>query len=962
VIRGKLRAASRRRAKTSSISALFFVSGCASLLFESLWFRQAHLAFGSSVWASSLVLSSFMTGVALGNAGAAHFGDRVRRPLRAYAALELVIGGLGFALVAILPALGAWMAPVFRPILESDALLQPLRFAFSFVLLLGPALAMGATLPLLVRELSDRAEDFGRVLGLLYGWNTLGAVVGASIGEFWLLSLVGVYGAAASATGLNLIACAGALALQRRGAAIASTRPSPHPTPRTGSREWRVARLLAATFVSGTVLLALEVVWLRVLLLFVLATSQAFAAILASVLAGIGLGSLIAAAWLRRDGKADRHVWWVALVAGASGAIGYAQLYWVLPERGGQVPILSPSGLGLVALLMLPVSAASGMLFSLLGKALNDCLEVPVRSAGLLAWVNTLGAAGGPILAGFALLPALGIERSLVLLCASYGVIAWLGVPVRPRPSLRLAVAPAVVFLAAFLLFPYGVLRQRYAPLATQPRLRPGMQIEAFEEGRSETLQLGVRRFLGEPSRHQLFSNGIAMAGNGFIGSRYMSLFVYVPLALHPAPRDALLISYGVGTTARSLTRIAELRSIDVVDISREILAMSELVFPDPGENSLRDARVSVHVEDGRYFLQTTKKSFDLITGEPPPPRMGNVAYLYTREYFQLAYDRLREGGLLSYWLPVDQLSPREMASIANAFCSVFRDCSLWNGSNLNWILLGSRGGVTAVDPEKLAARWRDETTRSELRSIGVETPASLGALFIADASEVARLAGSVPPLLDAFPLRIENRMPTSAAEHSRFFARFQDSKRCRERFRQSAWMRELWPADLRRETLREFRTTGWVDQSIGVFASRSEGLRLGILRLALETSDLETLPLLAVGLDPREVEIAEAKRDETNADGKAEITRAAGSLARHRWSEAARRYRTAIELGAREGRPESLAVYAHCRAGEDAAVRELRERIFSAGTAAAVPSGLDLSPGADDCWAAAWDPHWPPG
>jgi hypothetical protein len=54
--------------------------------------------------------------------------------------------------------------------------------------------------------------------------------------------------------------------------------------------------------------------------------------------------------------------------------------------------------------------------------------------------------------------------------------------------------------------------------------------------------------------------------------------------------------------------------------------------------------------------------------------------------------------------------------------------------------------------------------------------------------------------------------------------------------------------------------------------------------------------------------------------------------------------------------------VYAHCRAGEDAAVRELRERIFSAGTAAAVPSGLDVSPGADDCWAAAWDPHWPPG
>jgi spermidine synthase len=147
------------------------------------------------------------------------------------------------------------------------------------------------------------------------------------------------------------------------------------------------------------------------------------------------------------------------------------------------------------------------------------------------------------------------------------------------------------------------------------------------------------------------------MSGSGIIGRRYMSLFIHLPVAFHPEPRDALLISYGVGNTAQSLTRVEGMRSIDVVDISREILEMSEVIFPDSQENPLRDPRVTVHVDDGRYFLQTTPKSFDLITGEPPPPRLGQVTYLYTQEYFQLAHDRLRPGGLVSYWLPVDQLS-----------------------------------------------------------------------------------------------------------------------------------------------------------------------------------------------------------------------------------------------------------------------------------------------------------------
>ena len=94
------------------ISAL---SGVSALIFETLWFRQAGIAFGNSFWASSLVLSSYMGGLAVGNGLGAHFGDRLVRPLRVYAGLEICIGVSGIALVMVLPDFAVWLAPVQQP-------------------------------------------------------------------------------------------------------------------------------------------------------------------------------------------------------------------------------------------------------------------------------------------------------------------------------------------------------------------------------------------------------------------------------------------------------------------------------------------------------------------------------------------------------------------------------------------------------------------------------------------------------------------------------------------------------------------------------------------------------------------------------------------------------------------------------------------------------------------------------
>src|SRR4030095_1629326 len=110
----------------------------------------------------------------------------------------------------VFPALGAALAPVFRPLLDQPWLLNPLRLLVAFVLLLVPSTAMGVTLPLLTQARFRSEAAFGSVLGWLYGWNTLGAMAGVLAGEMFLLARFGVRGTALAAGALNLLAATSA--------------------------------------------------------------------------------------------------------------------------------------------------------------------------------------------------------------------------------------------------------------------------------------------------------------------------------------------------------------------------------------------------------------------------------------------------------------------------------------------------------------------------------------------------------------------------------------------------------------------------------------------------------------------------------------------------------------------------------------------------------------------------------
>ena len=590
-----------------------------------------------------------------------------------------------------LPNLTRTVTMMTAPVAETVWLANGMRFVAAFTALLVPATAMGATFPLLVASLTSGRWGLGPALGHLYGWNTLGAVTGVAGAELLLVGAFGVTGSAACAALLCLVAAATAVAATRHrepahlSVGDADSRASPgvpsvesDVDPQAGRRR----SLLACAFASGAILLALEVLWFRFLTMYVLSTTLAASLMLAVVLAAIGLGGLAASVWLRLQPSAMARLPAAALLTGCAVVGSYAAFEGL--TTGTQVASWRRI-VWLASVLTFLPSLLSGVFFTLLGDALQRRVGVATRTAGWLTMWNTGGAMCGPPAAAFVLLPLLGMEAAFFVLAAAYGAV---GVAVMPgagswRIHLRTpAVAVCGIALAVVLAgFPFGLMDDVYLPRVAEPYAADGSELIISREGPSETILLMQQRWLDRPVYNRLVTNGFSMSGTAVSGLRYMRYFVYWPMFAHRGPiEQVLVICYGVGVTVGAALDLPGVESVDVVEISPDIVAISDLVYP--AEHPLRDPRVNVHIDDGRQFLHRTSERYDLITGEPPPPRTPGAVNIYTREYFELIHDRLAEGGIATYWLPVARPDPgTNVNGIVRAFCDVFADCSLWNAT-----------------------------------------------------------------------------------------------------------------------------------------------------------------------------------------------------------------------------------------------------------------------------------------
>jgi spermidine synthase len=766
-----------QRAIYAIIYSVFAISGLSGLIYQVVWVRFIGRVFGNTLESVSLVTAVFMLGLGVGSYAAGVWVDRRASggailPVRAYAYAEVGIGILGFGLALLLPALEPFSALISG--YESGPgwmALSVSSYAARFlvaVILLGPStLLMGATLTLLIRYLlSFDVTLSGWRIGLLYGVNTVGAAAGAFLTDYLLVPGLGLFSTAMFAVVGNLVAAALAMRVVNTPSDVIR-----EPTPSAPDRlpaAW-LRGTVAAILLSGFAAMGVEIVWFRFLSHVLGGFRAVFSILLAVILVGIALGSILGGLCHRRFGRpvgtymiaqAGFVVFTLGLILSYDKALVVGLWEWHADTyaAGGSLArwtintwvnvVVIAGVVGLPAVFM-------GFAYPLANAHTQTAKASIGRRAGLLYLANTVGAVLGAVVTGFVLVPVMGTKGTLVVLaaCAGFSIVALRFA--RPSPSTpwhlsfagrSFAVCAVVVVLAisGFSLLPQDILTRHGIPNA-----RSGEKLIHLSEGMYELIAVtedsdGVRA---------LNTNGHSMSTNGPASQRYMRAFVHLPLLQNEAPKVAVVICFGVGSTLHAAS-LHPLDRLEVVDISRHVLSQGHH-FASTNGGVLERADIEVFVNDGRNHLwMQPEDTYDLITMEPPPIAFAGVSGLYSQDFYYLVKSRLRDEGYFTQWLPAYQVPEDITRSMIRAFIDVFPSAVLLSGHGAEFILVGKKAGPIVFDPDVAAAVARARPdVMADLRRINFGSVTEIVGSFVASPETLAAVTRESAPVTDDWPI-----------------------------------------------------------------------------------------------------------------------------------------------------------------------------------------------------------------
>jgi spermidine synthase len=723
------------------LCGLVFLSGASALIYQLLWLRLLGLVFGVTVHAASTVLASFMAGLAIGSYFTGRLAPRIRRPLLWFASAEALIAMTAVLTPWALDTLQVVYRTLHHALPHSMAALTATRFATSFLALLLPTTLMGATLPIVMKSALTRSSTSGNRFGLLYAANTTGAIFGALSAGLWLMPAAGIRRTFIVAAASNLTAAAVAALIGRTARAATDSEPIEASGNEVGL-DARARHVVLGVFaLSGFTALALEVVWFRVNVLVLRPTVYTFAMMLATVLAGIALGSAAIAPFMKRRRA------WLTILAGAELLIAIAVLvsFQALEKAapvvafagryltfvpGYLVPLIVTSLVTIFpAMLLMGVAFPIGL--HLWSAGARDTATV-VRRVGTFSALNVTGAIAGSIAAGFVLLPLLGSRTTLIALSATTAVGALVLLAVDRGPLIR-RTAIAVAAVGGLLLIrvpdPFDVFLHQRVPDHPLMWKKEGVQTTVSVH------QFGPRRVMFLDGLHQASTVGPLVFGHRRIG--------HLGPLLHPRANDVLVIGLGGGATAGAASQYPYART-EVVELSRAVIDGASF-FSGVNYDLLNAPNVTVSVDDGRSHLQLSGRRYDVIMADIIQPVHAGAGNVYSAEYFTLVRSALREGGLAVQWVFGTEA---EYKMIMRTFLSAFPHVTLWADAG---VMVGS---MTPLRLDHADVEWKFQVpqTRAALEAIGIKSFEDVKGLYSAGDAQMRAFVGEGPILTDDRP------------------------------------------------------------------------------------------------------------------------------------------------------------------------------------------------------------------
>ncbi len=758
------------------------------------------LVFGATTFAISAVLAAFMGGLAVGSAFAGRIASRIKRPLLAYGLMEIGIALYAIAVPFLFRLVDQLYVVIWNQFHPGFYSFNVWRFVLSCLVLLVPTTLMGATLPVLsvaiLRSKTHGSTDVTR----LYTCNLLGAILGTLFAGFIFLPSFGVTATIWFAAIINGLIGLCAIIIDKRYADVwienntdcpvddEQTAHQPPETTRANARLSNDSKLwLFCAFVSGFVTISTQIAWTRVLTMIIGSSTYAFSIVVALFLIGLAGGAYLVG---RRENISNLRRWIAVievLIAGslilslwiANKSPGFLLAIGINLKINSWFGLLALQSLVAAALLLIPALLMGMAMPIVLVWASDSAQHGSARLVGKSYAINTLGAIAGAFSAGFVLIPKVNTRFTILfagVLCLIVAGAAFRSDRANVDNDFYAALkagVTCVLIVALFLISPSlnlgalsigaydGLVRvlarsqgsisesedRKYSPETNR--------LLFYEEGPTATVS--VRDDWGIRS---LAINGRTNASDKDDMPTQVMVGM-IPLLLAPKIDNALMVGFASGVSTGSILQ-SNIKSLDCVELEPATRAASAY-FNHVNNRPLEDTRLRLIIDDARTYLHVTPTKYDIIVSEPSHPWVPGVANLFTKEFFELAGNRLNNNGVFVQWVQVYQMSTDNLRTVLATYQSVFPHVMIFRvggaARRKDLILVGSRAPLNfAFMNDRIA----DTRIRAEMARVGMNNGDDVMSWFVCDENKL------VPAIAGAFlntddNMRVENRAPREA-------------------------------------------------------------------------------------------------------------------------------------------------------------------------------------------------------
>ena len=548
--------------------------------------------------------------------------------------------------------------------------------------------------------------------------------------------------------------------------------------PFAGTFSWPAAVFL----LSGISALAYEIIWFRLLARIIGPSVHAFSVMLATYLLGLALGSLMGAGIVKRI---KDHRLTMAVLLGAIGfgplmtllfvnklPIWYGMLFIRFTSTEFTIRNLLLQGV-MACVLILPATLPLGAFFPVVTSAYNkeqgdDRIN---GSVGHLYFYNTIGGVIGSLVAGFWLVPAVGIKSAILaaggLNIAMAFAIYYVGV----QSAWFKKVAFGCVAVMAFSLFLFA------SPGMNQTILNAGLYSEMIEKEHFSRNMIPENRNLGNLLYFQEgINNSVAVVANKInkgnltlhlsgsweasteIHARmHLKFLGHLPMLFARETKTVGVIGFGAGITTGTVLLYPEVRRVNVFELESAVINASKY-FEFVNNIPLEDPRTRLFMVDGRSHITYGNIRYDVVTSDPIHPNVAGAANLYTYDFYKTTADRLNPGGIFCQWIPLAGVSLESYNAILNSMHLAYSHMAVFSFFGES-VIIASKEPLRA-DWKSLENRFYDPKVYSDLKMLDMMTPYNLVAFLMGAEAQIDQYLSGVKRINTDDNVWLEHRIP----------------------------------------------------------------------------------------------------------------------------------------------------------------------------------------------------------